>query len=63
MDDPASLAELISECFSTAYRNDNGHHSSLFCKKANPYGGLQASSDVVETILRSLDEHKSPGPD
>ncbi len=30
--DPASQAELISECFSTAYRHDNGSHSPPFYK-------------------------------
>ncbi len=61
--DPASQAELISECFSTAHRHDNGFHSPPFYKESIPLEAVQVSSDVVETILRSLDEHKSSGPD
>ncbi len=61
--DPASQAELISECFSTAFRHGNGFHSPPFYKESIPMEAVHVSSDVVETILRSLDEHKSSGPD
>ncbi len=35
----------------------------LFIKKSIPMEVVQVSSDEVKTILRSLDQHKSSGPD
>ncbi len=51
--------ETFFDCLPTG----QGFPLASFYKESIPMEGVQVSSDIVETILRSLDEHKSSGPD
>ncbi len=59
--DPASQSELISDCFATAYRPDNGSHPPPIYKESIPMESVQISNAAVKKILPSLNQHKSPG--
>ncbi len=46
--DPASQSAVISDCFATAYRYDNGYRPPLIYKESIPMEFVQISSVAVE---------------